>query len=159
MKTKKPIVCIQKEYQHGLEIAFILANNKLASIDIEEQCKKAGASFKFEKGKKKIYLDFLGSIYVIVLPDMIISPMDTKHKKLQPREQLLLFHYLINADGSMPTEDKITYKEIKSGATYFPTFYKRSIKLLLDNFGDNPNEILHVAVELGGIKTDYGDLS
>ncbi len=159
MKADDPVTHNQSEYQSGLEWAFKLAKTKFVSLSIEEQCKKAGASIKQVNNSKNIYLDYLGSTYVITLPEIIMIPVDVNNKPLQPKEQLLIIHYLINADGSLPVKDKITYKEIQNGATYFPTFYKRSIKPLLNNFGANPDKILTSAAQLGGIKTDYGDLS
>jgi hypothetical protein len=159
MRTNDPAKHSQSKYQTGLELAFQLARSKLASINIEEQSKKAGTSIKQLDNLKNIHLDYLGSIYVITLPDIVITPVDAKNKPLQSREQLLLIHYLINADGSLPRNEKITYKELQDGATYFPTFYKRSIKPLLDNFDENKDKLLSGAAQLGGIKTDYGDLS
>ncbi|UCE97286.1 MAG: DUF3786 domain-containing protein [Dehalococcoidia bacterium] len=159
MKTNDPVKHSQSKYQTGLELAFKLAKTKLASINIAEQCKKAGTSIKQVDNLKNIYLDYLGSTYVIKLPEIIITSVDAKNKPLQAREQLILIHYLINADGSVPRNEKITYKELQDGATYFPTFYKRSIKPLLGNFDKNPDKLLSAAAQVGGIKTDYGDLS
>ncbi len=159
MKTNNAVTHNHNQYHPGLELAFKLAKSKLASINIEEQCKKAEVSIRQVNNSRKIYLDYLASTYIITLPEILIIPVDVTTKPLQPKEQLLLIHYLINADGSLPVNEKITYKELQDGATYFPTFYKRSIKPLVNNFSDNPDKLLSAAAQLGGVKTDYGDLS
>lgn len=148
----------QKDYQHGLGIALKLAGDKLAGINLEEQCKKSGATLKTIDDKKIILLDYLGSFYAITLPDIEISPLD-KHRVIQPREKLLMLHYFINADGSLPSGRMITFKEIPDGATYFPTFYKRAIKPFINEFANKPREFVNVAAELGGTKAFYGDSS
>jgi hypothetical protein len=159
MEGKKLIPPGQKDYKYGLETAFKLAGEKLASLNIEEQCNKTGASFKYVNGKKTISLDYLGSPCIITLPEMDVSPTAASHETLQPRDKLLILHYLINADGSQPEGNRITYKEIPDGATYFPTFYKRAIKPLIDNFANEGNKLLDISAGMGGIKADYGDLS
>ncbi len=158
MEGKNLIPPDQKDYKYGLEMALKLVNENLASINVEEQCKKAGASFKYINGKKTIFLDYLGNCYLITLPEIDIFP-PCSLETVQPRDRLLMLHYFTNADGSPPTGKKITYKEIPDGATYFPTFYKRAIKPLLENFGKKPHKLLDSAAKLGGIKADFGDLS
>jgi hypothetical protein len=53
----------------------------------------------------------------------------------------------------------IAYKELPEGASYFPTFAKRTIKPLLDHFGKEPHLLLDVAQKLGGNKAEYGDVA
>jgi hypothetical protein len=148
-----------EDYKFGIEMAFKLASEKLASIDIKKQSEKSSTTLKLIDGKESILIDYLGSSYIITLANMDISPATSGYETLQPREKLLMLHYLIYADGSPPTDKKITYKEIPDGATYFPTFYKRAIKPLLDNFAKNPDEFLDVSGKLSGIKAYFGDLS
>ncbi|MFH1662458.1 MAG: DUF3786 domain-containing protein [Chloroflexota bacterium] len=159
MEGKNIIPPNQKDYKYGLEMAFKLANEKLASINAEEQCRKAGASFKYVNGKETILLDYLGNSYFITLPEIDFCPSSCSQLTLQPREKLLILHYFINADGSPPTGEKITYKEIPDGTTYFPTFYKRAVKPLIDNFTKEPNRLLDISARLGGKKAEFGDLS
>lgn len=158
MEGKKLTPPNQKNYKYGLDTAFKLVNEKLADINLEEQCKKAGAHLEYVNDKKTIFLDYLGDCYRITLPEIDIFPSGSL-EAIQPRDKLLVLHYFINADGSSPTGKKITYKEIPDGAIYFPTFYKRAIKPLLENFGNKPNKLLDSAAKLGGTRADFGDLS
>ena len=148
----------QRNYQYGYELALKLASQKLASINMEEQCQKAGAELKLLTSKKIITLVYLNQSYQITLPEMDVSLLGSQ-EPVQPREKLLMLHYLIRASGSPITGTKITYKELPDGASYFPTFYKRAIKPLVDNFSKEPNRLLYAAKKLGSHRTDYGDLS
>jgi hypothetical protein len=159
MEGKHLIPPDYKDYKYGLDMALKLASEKLASINIKEQCEKSGATLKCINGKDTILLDYLGSSYIITFPEMDISPACSSQETIKPRDKLLILHYFINADGSPLTGKRITYKEIPNGTTYFPTFYKRAIKPLLDNFAKKPHELLGAAAKLSCIKSDFGDLS
>jgi hypothetical protein len=74
-------------------------------------------------------------------------------------DKLLILHYLTRAGGSPITGTLITYKEIPDGANYLPTFYKRAIKPLIDNFTKEPHCLLDAAERFGGHKADYGDIA
>lgn len=158
MEEKSLVPPDQRNYQRSFELALEVASQKLNSINIEEQCRKSDAEFKLIDGKKTAILEYLNRSYRITFPEIDILAIDSQ-ESVQQREKLLLLHYLIQAKGSPVTGTKITYKEIPDGVTYFPTFYKRSIKPLLDNFGQEPYRLLGAASKLGGIKSDYGDIS
>ena len=158
MEEKPLLPPDQRNYQCSFELALEVASQKLNSINIEEQCRKSDAEFKLIDGKKTAILEYLNRSYRITFPEIDILAIDSQ-ESVQQREKLLLLHYLIQAKGSPVTGTKITYKEIPDGVTYFPTFYKRSIKPLLDNFGQEPYRLLGAASKLGGIKSDYGDIS
>ena len=148
----------QRNYQYGYELALKLASQKLASVNIEEQCQNAGAELKLSARKNIIILEYLNRSYQITLPEIDVSLLGSQ-ELVQPRAKLLMLHYLIRASGSPITGTKITYKELPDGAGYFPTFYKRAIKPLLDNFGQEAHRLLDTATKLGGHRADYGDLS
>jgi len=50
-----------------------------------------------------------------------------------------------------------TYKELKEGINYFPVFYKRAIKPLVDHFGNEPHRLIDLSRIFGGHKAGYGD--
>jgi len=148
----------QRDYQYGYDLALKLASHKLASINIEEQCQNAGVELKISASRKIITLEYLNGFYQIILPEMDIS-LSGSQEPVQPRERLLMLHYLIQASGIPITDKKITYKELPDGASYSPTFYKRAIKPLVDNFSQEPDRLLDVATNLGGHRADDGDIA
>ena len=131
-----------------------IAVKKIANADIEAQCHHASA--ELIEDKKAIILDYLNQTCRIILPELEVIPLD-RQMAIQPREKLLILHYLINADGSPISGNKLTYKEIPGGVTYFPTFHKRTIKPLVENFGQQTQRILDAAAKLGGRPAEYGD--
>jgi hypothetical protein len=75
------------------------------------------------------------------------------------RDGILILHYLAQAKGTPLANEVIAYKQLPEGSNYFPTFYKRAIKPLVDHFGQQPHRLIDVAGRLGGYKVDYGDVA
>jgi len=156
MESKPLSLPDQRNYQYSYEQALKIAAKRMADADIERQCRNAAA--ELVEGKKAVILDYLSQPCRITLPELEVTPL-APELSIQPREKLLILHYIINADGSPPGSNKLTYKEIPGGATYFPTFHKRAIKPLLDNFGQQPQRLLDAATALAGQPAEYGDVS
>ncbi len=149
----------QKSYQYGYELALKMASQKLTDIaDLPEQCRRAGARLELVGGKKLISLKYLNQTYKITLPEIDVLFVDSQ-QPVPPRDKLLILHYLTQAQGSPISTKKITYKELPEGTSYFPTFYKRAIKPLVDNFGKEPHRLLDAGARLGGHRADYGDVA
>lgn len=149
----------QRDYSYSYGLAYKLAGEQLAKIDdIEELCRKSGCTFKVVDSKTIIRLDYLNHAYQVTLPDVIIKREDSL-EEVPLRDKILIAHYLVNARGTPLTNKPIAYKELKEGAGYFPTFFKRAIKPLVDYFGKSPELLLDVARALGGKKADSGDIA
>ncbi len=158
MANKSIVPPDNSNYRYGQETALKLAGEKLASINIEEQCRKANAEYRLAEGKETAIVKYLGTPYAVSFPEMNVVSVEDKHPA-SPRDRLLILHYILNANGSPLIGDMITYKEIPGGVTYFPTFHKRTIQPLLDNFGKETDKLLTAAETTGGVSADYGDAS
>jgi hypothetical protein len=143
------------KYAHGL--ALKLAREQLAGIgDIEERCRKSDA--RFERSPESAIIDYLGRPCRILMPDgEVIFPDSGEEAPL--RERILLLHYFINAKGTPLSGKTITYKELHDGINYYPTFFKRAIGPVVNNFGKAPERLPEVAEKLGGRPTDFGDVA
>jgi hypothetical protein len=73
------------------------------------------------------------------------------------KSDILILHYLTQAKGTAPANDKIAFKELREGSNYFPTYFQRAVKPLIDYFGQDPSELIELARGMGGYKTDLGD--
>ena len=146
-----------REYGQGL--AYKLACEQLAEIaNVEEQCINSGATCEVTDSRKVISLQYLDQAYQVSLPDItILRTGDAGEVPL--RDRILILHYIIQAKGAPLSDNKITYKELPEGMIYFPTFTKRAIKPLLDNFGSEPVRLLETARIFGGRKDNYGDVA
>jgi hypothetical protein len=149
----------QQNYQYGYELAYKLACEQVTKIgDIDQLCLRSGARYQIIDSQKVIILKYLNRSYQITFPDIDISLIDSK-QEVPIRDKILILHYLTSAKGVPISNKLIAYKELPEGASYFPTFAKRTIKPLLDHFGKEPHLLLDVAQKLGGNKAEYGDVA
>lgn len=147
----------QRNYEQALQLAYQLAREELAKItDIEEQCRKSGTQCQVAAGKKIVVVRYLNQTYAISLPDGEISAIEDT-EPISMRDRLVMLHYFISAKDTPPTGKLITFRELPEGIVYQPTFAKRTIKPLLDNFGKEPDLLLLFSQRLGGYKADYGN--
>jgi len=149
----------QQNYEYGDKLAYKLAGEQLAKVeDIEQQCLKSGARYQIINFKQIITVEYLGQSYQVAFPDIQISLVDDG-EEIPIRDKILILHYLTQAKGSPLANEVIAYKQLPEGSNYFPTFYKRAIKPLIDHFGRQPHRLIDVAGKLGGYKVDYGDVA
>ena len=149
----------KNKVEYGYELAYKLACEQLANIDnIEQQCLKSGAQCQIIDSKRVITTKYLNQSYLISLPDIKMSLMDSE-EVIPLRDKILILHYLSQAKGTPLTNKIISYKELPEGTNYFPTFSKRAIKPILDQFGEEPERLVDVATKFGGYKVDYGDVA
>ncbi len=143
----------EKTPEFGYQLAYRLAREELAKIDhLEQQCLKSGARCP---DPQKAIIDFLNQPYLIKLPDAEVLPVAGGDTPM--REKILILHYFIRAKGTPLSNKVIAYKELPEGANYFPVFFKRAIKPLIDYFGSEPQRLVEVAGTLKARKADFGD--
>ena len=154
----KDILTGQKNDELGYDLACKLAGEQLARIDnIEQQCLKSGTRYQVTDSQRLIIVDYLNQAYQVTLPDVRVSLVGSE-EDVPIRDRILILHYLISAKGTPITNKVIAYKQLPEGSNYFPTFYKRAIKPLVDHFGQQPHLLIAAAGKLGGYKADYGDV-
>ena len=147
----------QQNYEKAFQLAFSIAREKLAAItDIEEQCRKAGARYEQVDGRITAVVAYLNQFYRIHIPDGEISPGDDSDP-LNKRDGLIILHYFLTANGKPPAGKLITFRELPDGSIYQPTFAKRTIQPLVNNFGREAHSLLLYSQRMGGYKADYGD--
>jgi hypothetical protein len=149
----------QKNYEVAYGLAYKLAVEKLAGMpEIAEQCRRSGALCELSGTNPGITLEYLNRRYRIGLPNFNISPAGSRDQ-VELRDQILILHYLIKAKGTLPSGELITYQELKEGSNYYPSFYKRAVKPLIDYFGGEPQRLLQASAGLGATRASSGDLS
>ncbi len=147
----------QKNYEYAYKLAYKLACEKLAKIDdIEQQCRKSDTRYQVVDSKKAIIIQYLNQSYLITLPDIEISLVDSA-EEVPIRDKVLILHYFTSAKGTPAAGRLITFRELPEGNVYSPTFSKRTIKPIMDHFGKDPHLLVEISERLGGHKADYGD--
>lgn len=156
MECVTRVLSVNKKDEYGYELAYRLACEKLAGVNVEEQCRRSGATCQDTGTGSPVNISYLNQICQIAFPDVAISCVG---EELRLREKILLLHYFIQAKGTPLSGEKITYKEVPGTGNYFRTFQKRAIKPILDCFGQAPERLIEVARKLGSQRADIGDVS
>ena len=143
-----------KDRDYGYGLAVKLAREQLAKTDIAAQCQRSGAILLPDQ--KVVAVDFLDQTFHISFPDGKVTQRD---KEASVHENILVLHYFLKARGTPLTGDVITFKELPEGSGYYPTFYARAIKPLVNRFGGKPEEMVEVAEKLNSRRAGYGDAS
>ena len=153
---KRPILPEQRNYEQALSQALQIAREKLSNSNVSDFCRNSGMAFTETPSGRVIALKYAGQEIQVTLPhaEVLVS---NGREKLPSRERLLVLHYLLSAKGRPLTNKLITLKEIPDGLNYLPTFTKRALKPLVDNFGQEPGRIVEIAGKIGGRKADHGD--
>ena len=148
-----------KAMNRGYQLSYELACKQLQSIaDIEQQCLKVGASCEVAGPKKIVTLRYLNRSYRVIIPDIRIV-VEGSDEEVPLRDKILILHYLAQGKGTPLCGKVIAYKELGEAATYFPTFSKRTLKPIIENFGTEPQLLLEAAASIGGWKAEYGDVA
>jgi hypothetical protein len=144
-----------RELAHRL--AYKIAREQLAAlVDIANQCRKSGG--RYLPPENTVLLKHLNREYKIAVLDAEVTFADTS-EAVPLRDKILILHYFLNARGTPLSGSLITYKELQEGINYYPTFFKRAIEPVVNNFKDAPDKLLEVTAALGGKKVDYGDMA
>lgn len=159
MEHISPALPDQKNYEYSYGLALKMASEKLVSFqDIGEQCRKSDSVCQINGSTGMILVIYLNRTYQITLPDVSIS-IPNSSEKVELRDKILLLHYITQARGTPLSNHKIAFKELKEGANYFPTYYQRAIKPLIDFFGRSPETLEEVAKEIGSYRANHGDVA
>ena len=141
----------------GHELAYQIAREELAEIrDLKEQCRRCDAQYL--DSREAIIIEYLHKPHLLSIPDFKVS-LDGSTEEVPLKDKILILHYLIQAKGTPLTKKMIAYKELPEGANYFPTFYQRAVRPLVQHFGNEPQRLLDAAKNLGGHEADHGDVS
>jgi hypothetical protein len=157
MTRERPTTPEQNVREYAYELAYKLGREQLAGItDIVEQCQKAGA--EYISFRNSVILKHLQCTYQISFPGGEVSLADSE-EAVPIKDKILILDYFTRAGGTPLTGKLITYKELREGINYFPTFSKRTIQPLVTYFGDDPEQLFKTAASLGGRKTDFADVA
>jgi len=143
---------------YNLDVAYSLACQQLARVDIEQQCHRSGAQYQVKESRETVTVGYLNQQYLITLPDIEIS-LPGSDEKVPIRDRILILHYLTLAKGTPATNELITFRDLSGGNIYYPTFTKRAMKPLADHFGREPAPLVKAGEKLGGHRADFGDAS
>ncbi len=124
-----------------------LASQELAGRDFSDLARRAGAESAADGSHLR--LSYYGRPVRVEREPIKVLATD-QGPELPLPEQGLILHYLVNADGSQPSGEWITFREVPSGEFYWSAFVKRAKDPLVGFFGQRPELLLELAPMVGG---------
>ncbi len=113
---------------------------------------------RFTEARGQIEVRFWGSDYVVSYPEISIQEVGTGQEP-PIATQILILHYLINADGTRLADHWISFRELPDGRVYDAAFRRRGSLRLAQAFGKDLEGFVAAATLLGGERLTYGDAS
>ena len=142
------------EYREALR----LAEAALRDADITTLALRAGADvIRPEADTAQLRLR-LFNVPVLVRPGTpFIIRNEEQGTELSLEEKIVLCHYLLQAKGTRPSGQWITFRQIPDGQFYDAAFQQRTRGPFLSFFGDKPDLFRASAEKLAGAPVSAGD--
>lgn len=142
----------EERYAPALEKA--LAEWKKA--DPQETAWKAGA--EFDSQSRTATLTMTGETYLIAHPDGAVR-LKSSDAEVPITTRILLFHYLLTADGTPPAGRWIAFRELPDAMVYDPAFQGRASQRVRGRFGMDLDAFHRAARALDADRLEFGDAS
>lgn len=128
-------------FEEAYQESISLARKTLTGLDPGLISRRTGGRWEENApGEGLLYLVFWNGEWAIRFPEVEIMVISGP-KALKPTEQIVILHYLIQAQGIPIKGNWVTFRQIPSGLFYYDPFVKRCIKPFTGFFGRHP-EIL-----------------
>ena len=150
MESKMP----EKTYGLALE----KAKQDLQGRDPMMVAALSGATYeKLMASRGRFRLKFWEEEYVIDYPE--VSVRDKSGQEPSTFIQILILHYLINADGTPSTDKWISFRELPGGRGFYSAFQQQVSQPLARAFGHDADGFIKAAEVLGGERLTFGSAS
>ncbi|MFC2035217.1 DUF3786 domain-containing protein [Chloroflexota bacterium] len=159
MEDRRVSLPKQQNYEKAYRLSYELAQEKVAGIeDIDQQCRNSGTEYLKTNSSQSVIIKYLGLPYEISFPNADVTQVGSD-TDVPIREQLLILHYFVSADGTPLSNKPVTFQELPEGVVYSITFAQRTITPLTRFFGQDPGKLLQIIDCVGGYKADFGDVA
>lgn len=151
MEPKMP----EKTYGLALE----KAQQDLRGRDPMMAAALSGATYEeLTASSGRFRLKFWGEEYVIDYPGASVRE-EKSGQEPSTFVQILILHYLINADGTPPADRWIAFRELRGGRGFGPAFQQHASQSLVRAFGHDADGFIRAAEALGGERLTFGSAS
>ncbi|MBC7234873.1 MAG: DUF3786 domain-containing protein [Chloroflexi bacterium] len=139
--------------------ALALARERLSRLDPMLVAARAGVPYVADQGQGGFWrVPFLGRVYRVSYPEGSVEDIGTG-KPPHHAANLILLHYLAQADGAPVAGKWMAFRELPDGLIYHRAFVGRVEPPLVSVFGQRPERLLHAGRLLGGMALTFGDSS
>ena len=135
------------------------AEEALKRAPLADLAQKAGAELThLGDSACCIRLVFFAESAAIQIGESLTITIEGQEKEVPIEEKIILCHYLLNATGTAPAGQWITFRQIPDGQFYDSAFQRRTRDPFLISFGQNPQLYRDCAEKLGGSPVQNGDV-
>ena len=129
----------------GLDVAYQKARKDMARLSPLVAASMSGASF--DKGR--FTMPFFHRSFTVHLPEVKVAEVgsDTPPPRFL---EILLMHYLVNADGTPVSGMWVTYRHLPGANLFEQRFTNMALRPLLDSFGNDAEGFRQAALSIGG---------
>jgi hypothetical protein len=139
----------------GYPLAFRRASDELASRDLTEVARRAGARLE----GRRLRLAWLGQPVEVESPGQAGGEAGFNPAGLSLAEKILILHYLLST-GSQPVRGRqVSFKQLPGASFYEPTYRKRGPERIARRFGSDPQAFRLACRALGWEPAELGDAS
>ena len=151
MESKMP------ERTYGL--ALEKAKQDLRGRDPMMAAALSGATYeKLTASRSRFRLKFWEEEYIIDYPEVSVRE-EKSGQEPSIFIQILILHYLINADGTPSADKWISFRELPGGLGFDPAFQQQASQPLARAFGHDAEGFIKAAEALGGEHLNFGSAS
>jgi hypothetical protein len=142
--------------QHdGYLAALKQALQNLQKLDPYQAAYMAGCDYHVDEAGGRFLVPFFGQQYTVTFPKIAVLSASGAEADITTR--LLILHYLIHADGVLPADHWISFRELPDGRIYDAAFQKRSPARIAQTYGTDPKGFAAAALALSGERIQFGD--
>jgi hypothetical protein len=142
------------EYREALR----LAEEALDKADMASLALRAGAEVvRHDAATEQLCLSFFNDPICIQPGTPFIIRNEKKQTEVSLEEKIVICHYLLQAKGTVPSGQSITFRQIPDGQFYDAAFQQRTRGPFLSSFGDKPDLFRASAEKLAGVPVAAGD--
>ena len=127
--------------------SFDLAAEELTDRNFLDVARRAGA--RHAEDGESMEFHYYGRPVKVTREPIEVMHLDDG-PEIPIAEKALILHYLVNADGSEPTGEWVTFREVPSGEFYWSAFVKRAKSPLVGFFGERPQLLMELVAKVGG---------
>jgi hypothetical protein len=138
----------------ALEAAIERAVEKLKPIRLEGRCVSLGIP---EPKDGRVDLRMFGADVLLDLDKWTLTLRSTA-EPTSPSDLVLLLHYLSCDLPVNPTGELVSFRDFPGGQFYFASFQERTVKPLVERFGNDLDEVRARLERLDHQLTSHGDL-
>jgi len=136
------------------------ARKQVALLDLDEAARRSGAGYReLDDGSVELILPLLGREYLLRFPGPQIVDK-ASGREPSPYRQIILLHYLAQADDTIGPAGLVSFDELQHGRPYVHSLREGGFRPLAAAYADAPGQFRLAAAALGGHPLpELGDLA